>query len=96
MRVISRFSAIFAASAAVYATGECVAESVRQKKDFWNAAVGGVGAGMVQGIVAGSLARGIKSSAFLGGAMAFSTYMLEEYEQPETRWRQKREHRFDE
>lgn len=86
---------IFAASAAVYSGSECFAESVRQKKDFWNATIGGVGAGMVQGIVAGSLMRGIKSSAFLATAMGFSTYMLDGYEQPQDRWKEKRQHRFD-
>ena len=52
-----------------------MSESMRSKKDFVNAAVGGACAGVVPGIVAQSLTAGIRSSAVLAVGMGFTSYM---------------------
>ena len=75
MRVVTRSSLFFTATAALFASGECMSEAVRSKKDFVNAAVGGVCAGVVPGIAAQSLAAGMRASAVLAVGMGFTSYM---------------------
>eukprot|EP00565_Helicotheca_tamesis_P004285 CAMPEP_0185740848 /NCGR_PEP_ID=MMETSP1171-20130828/38642_1 /TAXON_ID=374046 /ORGANISM="Helicotheca tamensis, Strain CCMP826" /LENGTH=188 /DNA_ID=CAMNT_0028412777 /DNA_START=84 /DNA_END=650 /DNA_ORIENTATION=+ len=48
-RQITRPALLFSAAAAAFAGTECLAESVRGKKDSWNAMIGGFAAGAVIG-----------------------------------------------
>lgn len=49
MRTISRPAFWMASASAAFAAAECLAESIRNKKDSWNASIGGLAAGMVIG-----------------------------------------------
>merc|ERR1711934_27025 len=56
---VARNSALFGLIGGVYMGGDCMAESVRQKKDVWNGVWGGFAAGQVLAFKTASPLRGV-------------------------------------
>eukprot|EP00244_Chara_vulgaris_P010373 TRINITY_DN474_c0_g1_i1.p1 TRINITY_DN474_c0_g1~~TRINITY_DN474_c0_g1_i1.p1 ORF type:complete len:157 (-),score=36.54 TRINITY_DN474_c0_g1_i1:583-1053(-) len=62
-KVMGSYGATFAAIGGVFAATDCLAERLRGKKDLLNGVIGGMAAGAVIGLRAGSLPYGLGASA---------------------------------
>jgi len=69
-RVMGSYGVTFAAVGAAFASTECIAEGVRNKQDFVNAAVGGAVAGGVVGARIGRLGVAVAAAASLAATSA--------------------------
>mmetsp|Transcript_4866 Transcript_4866/g.8415 ORF Transcript_4866/g.8415 Transcript_4866/m.8415 type:complete len:158 (+) Transcript_4866:179-652(+) len=69
-RVMGSYGITFAAVGAAFASTECIAEGMRGKKDFVNAALGGAAAGGVVGARIGRLGVALAAAASLAATSA--------------------------
>merc|ERR1712072_510607 len=68
---VARNSALFGLIGGVYMGGDCLAESVRQKKDVWNGIYGGLAAGQVLAFKSASPLQGVAAGLCFAGISAF-------------------------
>eukprot|EP00245_Coleochaete_scutata_P003385 TRINITY_DN14995_c0_g1_i1.p1 TRINITY_DN14995_c0_g1~~TRINITY_DN14995_c0_g1_i1.p1 ORF type:complete len:159 (-),score=41.19 TRINITY_DN14995_c0_g1_i1:468-944(-) len=71
-RVMGSYGVTFAAIGGVFAAAEATSEALRGKKDFINGAVGGIAAGTILGLRAGSVGVGVAACAAMAAAAVLS------------------------
>merc|ERR1712167_142846 len=68
---VARNSALFGMIGGVYMGGECAAESIRMKTDFWNGVYGGFAAGQILAFKTASPLRGVAAGLCFASISAF-------------------------
>jgi hypothetical protein len=72
-RIMGQYGVTFAAIGLAYTGMDCLAETLREKKDAWNGAIGGAAAGIVLGLRVGRLPVALGAAA----AMAATSVIVD-------------------
>ena len=83
--VIGNFSMSVGAIGTTFAVTDCISETVREKKDQWNGAAGGLAGGAVLGARIGHLGWGLLAGTAWAGCIAVPYHVFTSHANPSCR-----------